>query len=199
MSEYEITENVAWDNIPLDEKLLWLAQATSVVCFGTLAQRNAKSRHAINSFIDAMPQDALKVFDINLRQEFYSREIIHDSLERCNILKINDEELEVVREIFALGGDFEAQCRELMERYALKILILTCGEKGSYVFTGEDVSYEETPKVEVVDTVGAGDAFTATFIASIMKGDTIRDAHRKAVEISAFVCTQEGAMPQYEQ
>jgi hypothetical protein len=109
------------------------------------------------------------------------------------------EDKEIVSEIFALGGDFEAQCRELMARYVLKILILTCGEKGSYVFNGDDVSYEETPKVEVVDTVGAGDAFTATFIASIMKGDTIRDAHQKAVEISAFVCTQEGAMPQYEQ
>lgn len=197
--QYEITEDVAWNNIPLTEKLLWLASATSVVCFGTLAQRSAKSRHAINTFIDAMPHDALKVFDINLRQEFYSRDVIHDSLLRCNILKINDEELAIVSEIFALGGDFKAQCRELLTRYALKILILTCGEKGSYVFADGDLSYMETPKVEVVDTVGAGDAFTATFIASIMKGDTIRDAHQKAVEVSAFVCTQEGAMPQYEQ
>lgn len=197
--QYEITEDVAWDNIPLDEKLLWLASVTSVVCFGTLAQRNAKSRQTINTFIDAMPHDALKVFDINLRQEFYSHDIIHDSLLRCNILKINDEELAIVSEIFALGGDFKAQCRELMTRYDLKILILTCGEKGSYVFAGGDFSYMETPKVEVVGTVGAGDAFTATFIASIMRGDTIRKAHQKAVEISAFVCTQEGAMPQYEQ
>ena len=195
--QYEITEDVAWDNISLNEKLLWLAQATSVVCFGTLAQRNAKSRHTISSFIDAMPHDALKVFDINLRQNFYSREIIHESLKKCNVLKINDEELSVVGEIFALRGDFNAQCCELMTRYQLKILILTCGINGSYVFSRNEMSFIETPKVEVVDTVGAGDAFTAVFIASILKGDEIKEAHQRAVDISAYVCTQEGAMPHY--
>lgn len=195
--QYEIIENVAWDNIRMSEKLMWLAQSTSVVCFGTLAQRNEVSRNTINAFIDAMPPETLKVFDINLRQNFYSREIIHESLRKCNVLKINDDELNVVSEILALKGDFNTQCCELMTRYQLKILILTCGINGSYVFSNDEMSFIETPKVEVVDTVGAGDAFTAAFVASILEGDVIKVAHQKAVELSAYVCTQEGAMPHY--
>lgn len=194
---YEITKNVAWDNIHLTDKLLRLSKSTSVVCYGTLAQRNDVSRNTINAFLDAVPHDTLKVYDINLRQNFYSRETIHESLKRCNIFKINDDELNIVSEIFALSGDFNTQCRELMTRYQLKILILTCGVNGSYVFDNEDISFIATPNVDVVDTVGAGDAFTAVFISSILNGDAIKVAHQKAVDVSAYVCTQAGAMPQY--
>lgn len=196
--QYEIRENVAWDNIPYTGELEELARETRAVCFGSLAQRNVVSRDTINRFLDAMPEsdDTLIVFDINLRQEFYTREIISQSMKRCNILKINDEELVAVSRLFGYPGtDLEAKCRRILEEYGLKMLILTCGVNGSYVFTPGKVSFLPTPKVKVEDTVGAGDSFTAAFIASILKGKSVEDAHLCAVNTSAFVCTQKGAMP----
>lgn len=196
---YEIKTDVAWDYIPYNSELEELAHHTKVVCFGSLAQRNAVSRAAIYRFLDAMPQndEVLKVFDINLRQNFYTREIIHESLSKANILKINDEELAIISELFDLKGDtVDEQCKQLLATYELKMVILTCGENGSYVVTPTQTLYRETPKVEVVDTVGAGDAFAAAFIAGLLKGMTLAEAHRLAVNISAYVCTKPGAMPQ---
>ena len=164
---YDIKEGVAWDNIPYTPELDKLASETKAVCFGSLAQRSIVSRTTINRFLDAMPssEDTLKIFDINLRQNFYTKETI------CN------------------------KCWILLAKYGLKMLILTCGVNGSYVFTPGNVSFVETPKVEVADTVGAGDSFTGTFVASILKGLPVCEAHRLAVNVSAFVCTQAGAMP----
>lgn len=195
---YEIKENVAWDNIPFTPELAEIARRTKAVCFGSLAQRSVVSRETINSFLDTMPQtdDSLVVFDVNLRQGFYTKEILCNSMERCNILKINDEELVTVSRMFGYPGiDLENKCWILLGKYNLKMLILTCGVNGSYVFTPGQVSFVETPKVEVADTVGAGDSFTATFIASILKGLPVNEAHRRAVAVSAYVCTQNGAMP----
>lgn len=196
--QYEIKKNVAWDNIPYSSRLEALAQRTGAVCFGSLAQRSAVSGNTINRFLDAIPEEneALVVFDVNLRQEFYNKDIICHSMERCNVLKINDEELVTVSRMFGYSGiDFQEQCRLMLSKYNLDILILTCGVNGSYVFTPDSVSFQSTPKVEVADTVGAGDSFTATFIAHILKGCPVDEAHRKAVEVSAFVCTRKGAMP----
>lgn len=196
--QYEIKENVAWDNIPLTPRLEALARITKAVCFGSLAQRNVVSRNTINSFLDAMPQteDTLVVFDVNLRQGFYNKEILCDSMKRCNILKINDEELVTVSRMFGYPGiDLQDKCWILLGKYNLKMLILTCGINGSYVFTPGNVSFQPTPKVEVADTVGAGDSFTAAFMASILKGKSVNEAHSRAVRTSAYVCTRKGAMP----
>lgn len=196
---YEIKENVAWDNIPFTVDLEKLAKKTRAVCFGSLAQRNTVSRETINRFLDVMSDAAgqYRVFDVNLRQGFYDKEILCNSMKRCNILKINDEELVVVSRMFEYPGiDLEDKCRVLLSEYGLEILILTCGVNGSYVFTRENVSFVNTPKIEVADTVGAGDSFTATFISAILKGKSIREAHELAVEVSAYVCTQNGAMPE---
>lgn len=195
---YEIKENVAWDNIPFTPELAELASRTRAVCFGSLAQRSVVSRDTIGAFLDNMPKndDNLVAFDVNLRQGFYTKEILCNSMERCNILKINDEELVTVSRMLGYPGiDLENKCRILLGRYNLKMLILTCGVNGSYVFTPGQVSFVETPRVEVADTVGAGDSFTAAFIASILQGKTVAEAHRRAVEVSAYVCTQNGAMP----
>ncbi|MDE6637812.1 MAG: carbohydrate kinase [Muribaculaceae bacterium] len=195
---YDIKENVAWDNIPFNEALEGLAKETKAVCFGSLAQRNVVSRETINKFLDAMPknEDNLVVFDVNLRQGFYNKEILTNSMERCNILKINDEELVTVSRMFGYPGiDLQDKCWILLGKYNLKMLILTCGVNGSYVFTPGNVSFQPTPKVEVADTVGAGDSFTAAFIASILKGKSVPEAHSIAVRTSAFVCTKKGAMP----
>ncbi len=196
--QYDIKENVAWDNIPYTAMLENLAQRTKAVCFGSLAQRNIVSRKTINLFLDAMPQDpdSLVVFDVNLRQGFYNKEILCNSMKRCNILKINDEELVTISRMFGYPGiDLQDKCWILLGKYNLKMLILTCGINGSYVFTPGTVSFQPTPTVEVADTVGAGDSFTAAFIASILRGKTVAEAHCKAVETSAFVCTKKGAMP----
>ncbi len=194
--QYEIKEDVAWDNIPYTKELADLAGRAQAVCFGSLAQRSPVSRETIGWFLDAVPEDCLKVFDINLRQSFYSKEIIEDSMRRCDILKINDEELEIVKEMFGLEDlPTEGLCRSIIDEYGLKILILTCGVNGSHVFSGDVSSFIETPRVKVADTVGAGDSFTGAFVASVLKGKTVREAHEAAVKVSAFVCTQSGAMP----
>lgn len=195
---YDIKENVAWDNIPYTEHLDALAKRTKAVCFGSLAQRNVVSRETINHFLDTMPKDddSLIVFDVNLRQGFYNKEILCKSMQNCNILKINDEELITVSRMFGYPGiDLQDKCWILLGKYNLKMLILTCGINGSYVFTPGNVSFQPTPKVEVADTVGAGDSFTAAFIASILKGKSVTEAHTIAVKTSAYVCTQKGAMP----
>jgi fructokinase len=205
--QYEICLGVAWDNIPLTDELLAIAKEAKAVCFGSLAQRSATSRATINAMLEAMPADTLKVFDINLRQSWYSAEVIENSLKHSNILKINDEELDVVapmllnvevnpEQLIATDKEKTLQvCRQLIEGYALDMVILTCGTNGSYVITKDEYSFVPTPKVEVADTVGAGDSFTGSFIAKLLQGASIKDAHETAVKVSAFVCTQSGAMP----
>lgn len=196
---YEIKEGVAWDNIPYTPALEELAKKTRAVCFGSLAQRSIVSRETINYFLDVMPdgEGQYKIFDINLRQGFYTKDTLCNSMQRCNVLKINDEELITVSRMFGYPDiDFQDKCWILLAKYNLKMLILTCGVNGSYVFTPGNISFVETPKVDVADTVGAGDSFTATFITGILKGKDVSEVHKHAVEVSAYVCTQKGAMPE---
>ena len=195
--DYDIKRNVAWDNIPFTDDLKEIAQHTSAVCWGSLAQRSDVSRNTIYQFLDHTPADCLKVFDINLRQNFYNKEIISESLHRCNVLKVNDEELVVLGRLFGYPGlDMENKCWLILGKYNLDMLVLTCGVNGSYVFAPDFKSFQDTPQVKVADTVGAGDSFTGTFCASILKGKSITEAHRRAVQVSAYVCTQSGAMPE---
>lgn len=193
---YEICENVAWDNIPWSDELEELAKRTKAVCFGSLAQRSAVSRNTVLRFLGTMDADTERIYDINLRQSFYSLEVIEESLKRATILKLNDEEIEVVKALLQITGEPQDVCRQLIAKYeSLRMVIVTCGAIGSYVFTADETSWVDTPKVEVADTVGAGDSFTATFCANILKGKPIKEAHKLAVQVSAFVCTQNGAMP----
>ena len=208
--QYDICQGVAYDNIPWTPQIEEIAKNSRGVCFGSLAQRNAVSRKTIHNFLDTMaPVGTLKVFDINLRQNWYSREIIEESLVRCNVLKLNDEEIGVLCDLLDAGNvrqpsedaplqlvEFEDQCREIMHKYDIEMIILTCGVYGSYVlYEDGKVSYQETPRVKVADTVGAGDSFTGTFVANLLQGKPVVEAHEKAVKVSAFVCTQNGAMP----
>ena len=194
---YDIKENVAWDNIPFTPEIEEIASNARAVCFGSLAQRNIVSRENIHRFLDKTPKDCMKIFDINLRQQFYSKEVIRESLRRCNVLKINDEELVILGRMFGYPGlDIENKCWLILGKYNLDMLVLTCGTNGSYVFSPGQMSFQETPKVTVADTVGAGDSFTGSFCAAILNGKSIPEAHKIAVNVSAFVCTQNGAMPQ---
>ena len=193
---YDILTERAWDYIPNTEELKEIAANTKAACFGSLAQRSETSRNSIFAFLDAMPSNALRIFDINLRQNWYTEEVIKMSLQKANVLKINDDELLIIQRMFGyIDITQENTCRLIMRDYQLDMLILTCGDKGSYIFTKDEMSYLSTNDIEVVDTVGAGDSFTASFIASMLKGKTIHEAHRIAVNVSAFVCTQEGATP----
>lgn len=194
---YEIKEGVAWDNIPYTNEMADIAKSARAVCFGSLAQRNSVSRENIRKFLADTPADCLKICDINLRQQFYSKEVLEDSFKLCNILKINDEELVVVNRMFGYDGlDMRQTCEKMVQDYGLKMLVLTCGTNGSYVFTDDGLtSFQDTPKVEVADTVGAGDSFTGSFCACIINGKPVQEAHKTAVAVSAFVCTQNGAMP----
>ena len=194
---YDIKEGVAWDNIPYTDEMTEIARNARAVCFGSLAQRNKVSRENIRKFLADTPADCLKICDINLRQQFYSKEVLEDSFRLCNILKINDEELVVVNRMFGYDGlDMRQTCEKMVQDYGLKMLVLTCGTNGSYVFTDDGLtSFQETPKVEVADTVGAGDSFTGSFCACIINGKPVQEAHKTAVQVSAFVCTQNGAMP----
>ena len=196
VAAYDIREGSAWDNIPFTPEIEQLAGQCRAVCFGSLAQRSEVSRHTIYRFLDSTPRDCMRVFDINLRQNFYSKEVIQESLRRSSVLKINDEELVIIGRMFGYPGlDIENKCWLILGKYNLDMLILTCGVNGSYVFSRGAMSYLETPRVEVADTVGAGDSFTGAFVASLLAGRTIPEAHRTAVGISAYVCTQNGAMP----
>lgn len=193
---YDIKTDVAWDYIPMTSEIEEAAKTCRAVCFGSLAQRSKQSRETIMTFLDTTPMNCLKIFDINLRGNFYTKEIIQESLKRANILKINDEELVLIGRMFDYPGlDMENKCWLILGKYNLDMLVLTCGTNGSYVFAPGAKSFQETPKVEVADTVGAGDSFTGSFASAILAGMPIAEAHQLAVEVSAYVCTQKGAMP----
>ena len=193
---YDIATGVAWDNMPFTAEMQQVAENALAVCWGSLAQRSEVSRTTIMRFVDSTSDDCLRVFDINLRQNFYSREVIEESMRRCSVLKINDEELVIVSRLLQLPGtDVREKCRALMTLYGMQMVVLTCGVNGSYVLTAEEESFCPTPRVEVADTVGAGDSFTGSFVAGLLEGKTMRQAHERAVNVSAFVCTQAGAMP----
>ena len=191
---YNIMEDVAWDNIPFTPEMEALAKRADAVCFGSLVQRMG-SRDAVLKFLRATRPEALRVFDINLRQHYYSKEVLDTSLRLANILKINDEEIRIVADMFGLDGDDTAACRSLVERYDLQLVILTKGADGSEVITATEAIPQTVGKVEVVDTVGAGDSFTAAFVVSYLRGDSLSEAQRLANETAAYVCSCKGAMP----
>ena len=193
---YDITEGVAWDHIPFTERIGDLAKETSAVCFGTLAQRSQESRSTIHEFIENMPAGSLKVYDINLRQNYYDEKIISDSLRLADILKINDEELEIVSKMLSLSGTQEERCRAISRAFNLKFVILTKGGDGSEVVLEDKVHISRPGKIDIVDTVGAGDSFTAAFILAYLRGESLEKAHTLATEVSSYVCTKAGAMPE---
>ena len=192
---YIIHENVAWDHITWNPSLEALAKDVDAVCFGSLAQRNPESQQTILNFLKSTGADCLRVFDINLRQSFFSREIIYQSLELSSILKLNDDELPVVAGILGISGTDEELLMQILKMFDLRLIALTKGAKGSLLFTEKEHSFTEVPKVEIADTVGAGDSFTAILVAGLLKNHDLKKIHEKATQVAAFVCTQKGATP----
>ena len=191
---YTIIENVAWDHIPLREAMKVLAAKADAICFGTLAQRSDESKNTIQTMLSLVPVSAYRIFDINLRQHFFSKELILESLNRCNVFKINEEELAIVKKMFSIcEPDEKESCKWFVDTFNLKFMILTAGADYSLIVTPETDSCIQTPHVKVVDTVGAGDSFTGAFIAAILDGKSFKEAHQSAVNRAAFVCTKAGA------
>lgn len=197
--EYTIVANVAWDHILYTRELIDAVRQADAICFGTLGLRSPESRCTITELLKHAKPGAMKFFDINLRGDHYSKELIEELLGYATVFKINDEELVMMRDMLGVEGDTDDEaCRWFIDRYDLDYIILTGGSSFSKVMarTGE-TSTIATPRVEVADTVGAGDSFSGTFTGKMLTGSTLGQAHRAAVNTSAFVCTQEGAWPQY--
>lgn len=193
--DFTIHENVAWDHIRWNTDMEKLAQKLDAVCFGSLAQRNPESEHSIRSFIGATRPECLRVFDINLRQKYYSKEIILNSMRLSDILKLNEDELPVVSGYFDFNGPPEKQLDQLLTHFGLKYVIYTLGSRGSIIKSSVESSIAKVPKIKMADSVGAGDSFTAVFVAGILKGIPLKETHEKATEIAAYVCTRKGATP----
>jgi fructokinase len=191
--DYTIHEQVAWDHIGISPEIMILAGELDAICFGSLAQRNPESKDTIVRLIGATRPDCLKIFDINLRQHYYTRETVIQSIILSDVLKLNDDELPVVAGFAGLDGEVEDQLRQLIKKFNMKYIVYTMGSKGSIIMSPGEFSRLEAPQVKVADTVGAGDAFTAIFAAGILKGIPLTEVHAKATEIAALVCTQKGA------
>lgn len=196
---YTITEDVAWDHLRLNHDLTDLVATADAVCFGTLGLRNPESRATILELLRATKPGAIKYFDINIRQNFYSAELIDELLGEATIFKLNDEELELLRATYPLPADATEACHWFRERYDLDAVILTAGADHSTIVTRSETSTLATPRVHVVDTVGAGDSFSGTFTIKMLEGASLAQAHRAAVNTAAYVCTQVGAWPEYPQ
>lgn len=193
--QYEIVEGVAWDAMSYGARTSALVKDADVICWGSLAQRSPQSRKSIMEMVAAAPASCLKVFDINLRQHYFSEEIVAGSLKHADILKLNEDELPVVSSMFSFEGNPQERIAELIRRFSLRGVIYTQGAACSEVYgAGGLLSHLPTPRVDVVDTVGAGDSFTATYIMARQNGESVAAAHKLAVEVSAFVCTRSGAI-----
>lgn len=214
---YHFAPDVAWDHLVFPDRYLELASRCDAICFGTLAQRSEASARAIGQLLDATSPDALRVFDVNLRQHFYSRSVVEQSLQRANVLKLNHEELPVVLELleFPLSGvdvlnldrvtsdtipqakalKYQAACEPLIEHYGLSTLALTLGAMGSMVYHRGLWDCQPSKPIQAIDTVGAGDAFSAALVMGLLHGEPLAQIHSRASKIAAFVCTQRGAVP----
>lgn len=196
VATYNFPDEVAWDHIQIEPQTMALAAKLDAICFGSLAQRSEQSRMAIQSCLQSMQPAALKIFDLNIRQNFYSAPIIRDSLAQADILKLNDDEIVLIAELEGLKGDQEQQLRHLVERYHLLLAVLTRGADGSLMVSPQSISDHPGFQTEIVDTIGAGDSFTAVTAVGMLKGYSLETINEHAGRVAAYVCSKEGAMVQ---
>jgi len=195
LAHFTIQENVAWDHLEVKPEALGAVCEAHAICFGSLAQRCETSRNSIRELVAAAPADALCVFDINLRQHYYSRDVIEQSLRLSNVLKLNDDELRILAEMFGLTGGTERQVEALARTFNQGVVVLTRGPQGSRLY--EDGRWSNCPSrpVEVVDTVGAGDSFTAALVIGLLSQMDLDEINLFANEVASYVCSQPGATP----
>lgn len=192
---YTFPFNIAWDHLLLNEHLLSLIPSFQGVCFGTLAQRSEQSRRAIYSFIDGLPPNVLKIYDLNLRQNFYNQEIIETSLSKAHILKLSDEELQVIQDMLGLPDEEHPAITRLMKNFDLRLVVVTRGGNGSLLVSPTEQSEHPGFPSQVEDTIGAGDSFTAATTLGFLLGHDLGTINEYANRLAAYVCTKKGAMP----
>jgi fructokinase len=198
LAQFTIQENVAWDHLVADEKAIALASSADAICFGSLAQRSESSRNAIQKLVASSPAQALRVFDVNLRQHFYTRDVIERSLQLANVLKLNDDELPTLAAMFNLTGSTENQMESLTRIFSLKVVALTRGANGSLLYQDlEDTRWSDcaSDPVEIIDTVGAGDSFTAALVLGLLSKMDLDEINAVANAVARYVCSQAGATP----
>lgn len=194
--EYKIVEDVAWDHLEWTPEWKTLAESADAVCFGSLAQRSPASRVTIREFLKAVPPHATRIFDVNLRQDFFSQEVLRDSAGQADILKLNHEEVPKLLECLGRGFDSDQDAaRWLVKEFGIRIVCITRGAKGSLLVTATEQSEHPGFSVKVADTVGAGDAFTAALAHHAMRGASLNAMNEAANRLGAWVASQEGAMP----
>ncbi|MCP5536693.1 MAG: carbohydrate kinase [Akkermansiaceae bacterium] len=193
--DYQILEGVAWEQLEFTDGLDALARSLDAVCFGTLAQRSEVSRRTIRGFLKRMPERALKILDVNLRQPFFSRALVEESLALANVVKLSDEELPVLAGYFELTGGVNEQLAGLRERFSLKLVAYTRGADGSVLVTAGGVQETGGVAVTPVDSVGAGDSFTAALCIGLLTGMPLPEVNQFANRVAAFVCSKAGATP----
>lgn len=194
-ASYSFAQDTAWDHLSWSPDLRELARVTDAVCFGTLGQRSPASREAIQNFLATMPDTALRIFDINLRPPYVDDEVVDESLQRANVLKLNDEELPYLMNRFGGTGEGAEALRHLAEKFRLHAIALTCGSEGAILIRGEEVSQRTSEPVHVIDTVGAGDAFTACLAIGLLQNQPVEQIVERATQVAAYVCGQSGATP----
>jgi len=195
VAAYTFPDDVAWDHLVINATATARARRLDAICFGTLAQRSTPARLAIRNYINTMPDKALRVCDLNLRQKFYTPQIIDASLALCSILKLNEEELSILSGIYQLTGPIDDRLRRLRDGHNLEMVILTRGAQGSLLLSDTRLSRSAGKPATVVDTVGAGDAFTAAVVIGSLLGRDLDEIHETAAGLAAHVCGQAGAMP----
>jgi fructokinase len=199
LAHFTIQENVAWDYLAATPDAITATRATDAICFGSLAQRCESSRATILTIVAAARVDALRVFDINLRQRFYSRGVIEKSLHLANVLKLNDDELPTLASMFSLTGSRQQQIDRLARQFSLNLIALTRGANGSllYQMSGDDARWSDCSSrpVKVVDTVGAGDSFTAALVLGLLRKMDLDEINGIANEVARYVCSRAGATP----
>ena len=168
VADYLFPDEVAWDRITIKPATEALAPQLEAICFGSLAQRSQHSRTAIHRFLESLPAGVLKIFDLNISQRFYSEEIIRESLTRANILKLNDDEIDLLARMENFEGSTEQYLTSLVERYQLSLGVLTRGDGGSLLVSPTALSNHRGLQTEVVDTIGAGDSFTAVIAMGML-------------------------------
>lgn len=196
--DYDIAENAAWDFVQLSDDWQNLAGICDAVCFGTLAQRNRTARRTIRNFVKLTKPECLRIFDVNLRQNYFSDEILEASFDLAGVVKMNHEELPRIVKILSLSGSNDIErAKNLREKFDLQTICVTRGGRGSLLVTEKEISETEGVKVEIADTIGAGDAFTAALAHGLLRGWNLHAINEKANRIGAFVASKHGAMPHF--
>lgn len=195
--QYTIHENVAWDFIHNLTSALQIAQVADSICFGSLAQRSETSRATIHEILQVMKPQSLRVFDVNLRQNYFSRDVLESSLELANVLKVSEEELPRFADCLGLHGPEDAVVPQLARKYGLILTAITRGSRGSLLIRGDERSDHPGVATQVADTIGAGDAFSAAMTLGLLAGLELDIINERANRVAAFVCSQHGATPAF--